>query len=161
MGNNAKTIIVIILFQYISGMATGGQASNVSYSSVSQSSDGGICATGSGLPSSGMWRHTSARTGPRRERAIRFRDAWVEARDSKNSLPKNSKNRFVRLELIAPDKYQEKSPIKCSNVLQDYDLSLQNAPVTEKKNTVSNARTTWRININREISRKRVLNMDS
>ncbi|KAL6262526.1 hypothetical protein P5V15_005321 [Pogonomyrmex californicus] len=36
--------------QYISGMAAGGQASNVSYSSVSQSSDGGICATGSGLP---------------------------------------------------------------------------------------------------------------
>lgn len=72
-----KTLIVIILFQYISGMATGGQASNVSYSSVSQSSDGGICAPGSGLPSSGMWRHTTARTGPRRERAIRFRDAWV------------------------------------------------------------------------------------
>ena len=35
-------------------MATGGQASNVSYSSVSQSSDGGICVPGSGLPSSGM-----------------------------------------------------------------------------------------------------------
>ncbi|KYN40824.1 hypothetical protein ALC56_04714 [Trachymyrmex septentrionalis] len=33
-------------------MATGGQASNVSYSSVSQSSDGGICVPGSGLPSS-------------------------------------------------------------------------------------------------------------
>lgn len=44
-----------ILFQYISGMATGGQASNVSYSSVSQSSDGGICATtGSGPSSGGM-----------------------------------------------------------------------------------------------------------
>jgi len=52
--NMAKILIVIILFQYISGMATGGQASNVSYSSVSQSSDGGICAIGSGLPSSGM-----------------------------------------------------------------------------------------------------------
>lgn len=35
-------------------MATGGQASNVSYSSVSQSSDGGICATGSGPSSGGM-----------------------------------------------------------------------------------------------------------
>lgn len=90
MANNAL-LIVIILFQYITGMATGGQASNVSYSSVSQSSDGGICATGSALPSSGMWRHTPARAGPRRERAIRFRDAWVEASDSNKWLPRKLK----------------------------------------------------------------------
>ncbi|XP_076296070.1 dopamine receptor 2 isoform X1 [Lasioglossum baleicum] len=37
--------------QYVSGGNTGGQASSVSYSSVSQSSDGGA---GSGLPSGGM-----------------------------------------------------------------------------------------------------------
>lgn len=51
---NAKTIIAINLFQYISGMGTGGQASNVSYSSVSQSSDGGICLTGNGPSGGGM-----------------------------------------------------------------------------------------------------------
>lgn len=152
-----EALIVIILFQYISGMATGGQASNVSYSSVSQSSDGGVCATGSGLPSSGMWRHTTARTGPRRERAIRFRDAWVEewfkhatSMKAKRIVPLN------RLELILHlKKYQEKSSIKCSNMLQDYDLSSRDASAAERKNIASDARTTWRMDINREISTSR------
>ncbi|KAG7190605.1 hypothetical protein KM043_006692 [Ampulex compressa] len=41
-------------FEYVSGMGAGGQASSVSYSSVSQSSDGGVCGTGSGPVSGGM-----------------------------------------------------------------------------------------------------------
>ncbi|KAI4485574.1 hypothetical protein M0802_012711 [Mischocyttarus mexicanus] len=36
--------------QYVSGMGTSGQTSSVSYSSVSQSSDGGACLSGTGLP---------------------------------------------------------------------------------------------------------------
>ncbi|KAG5313404.1 DOPR2 protein, partial [Acromyrmex insinuator] len=52
--NEHQRILIEYKFSYISGMATGGQASNVSYSSVSQSSDGGICVPGSGQPSSGM-----------------------------------------------------------------------------------------------------------
>ncbi|XP_035739714.1 dopamine receptor 2-like [Vespa mandarinia] len=39
--------------QYVSGMGTSGQTSSVSYSSVSQSSDGGACVSGSGLPNTG------------------------------------------------------------------------------------------------------------
>ncbi|KAI4476516.1 hypothetical protein M0802_014860 [Mischocyttarus mexicanus] len=35
---------------YVSGMGTSGQTSSVSYSSVSQSSDGGACLSGTGLP---------------------------------------------------------------------------------------------------------------
>lgn len=35
-------------------MGTGGQASNVSYSSVSQSSDGGVYTAGSGPPIAGI-----------------------------------------------------------------------------------------------------------
>ncbi|KAF7383747.1 hypothetical protein HZH68_014504 [Vespula germanica] len=37
----------------VSGMGTSGQTSSVSYSSVSQSSDGGVCMSGSGLPNTG------------------------------------------------------------------------------------------------------------
>lgn len=95
-----ETMIEIILFQYISGMATGGQASNVSYSSVSQSSDGGIYATGSGPSSGGMWRHTSARSGPRRERAIRFRDAWLVTQSRSRRLDLREIGRIVSCSLI-------------------------------------------------------------
>jgi len=158
----AKISIVIILFQYISGMATGGQASNVSYSSVSQSSDGGICAIGSGLPSSSMWRHTSARTGPRRERAIRFRDAWVDqARSSvirtigfqrtKRIVPCDLNSSLLKISR----KNISNKVLQCAQRLRF--ITTRPLLAAERKNIVSDATTILRMNIDREISKKHVL----
>lgn len=144
--NPARALIVNFWFQYISGMAAGGQASNVSYSSVSQSSDGGICATGSALPSSGMWRHTSARTGPRRERAIRFRDAipWVDASFERFASTKELKESF---RATWTHRTLKSIAIKCSEMLQDYYHYLSPRDATgfrsrDEKRLASDARTT-------------------
>lgn len=151
-----------ILFQYISGMATGGQASNVSYSSVSQSSDGGICATGSGPSSGGMWRHTSARPGPRRERAIRFRDAWLVTWSRLRRIDLQETRRIFLRNLILL-RLKNVTRTCFEKVLWTVQF-IATRRLCEMKNRnvlwVDGIETAWRVNIDREISEaaKHVLN---